>query len=214
LERKQPVVQDLYKVLLDECSRRFRQQVITEVDRPLLWLEDDIDVPYNFREIWNYYEQTLPDDWQVAVIGWGIIPDFEEIKIRCITPGWWHLESIEYASFGGSQAVLVNSGDWRLKLHDKEFRCDCNLCETLKDIGVTKVYHTDTILIGTNDPENTIGDSVIQYSKMTTPRYYQSRNGVQKRNKVRKIRASDFIGSIIPINTFTYLPDWLRNLWQ
>jgi len=209
LEREEPSVPSGVG-LLDSPSRRFRQQVTSEVDRPLLWLEDDIDVPYNFREIWTHYERTLPKDWHVVVFGWGIIMDCQEIKIRCVTPGWWHLEGGTnwYASFDGAQAILVNRGDWRLKLKDKEFRCDSMLCAALKDVGVTEVYHTDTILIGTNDPQDSFGNRRIMKPKMATPIYHSPTRGI------RKVKESDFIGQIIPINTFTVIPNWLRNLWQ
>jgi hypothetical protein len=56
---------------LDNASRRFRRQVTLWCDQPLLWLEDDCDVPDDFLEVWSRYERTLPADWKVAVIGWG-----------------------------------------------------------------------------------------------------------------------------------------------
>jgi len=57
----------------DNASRRFREQVTSHIEVPLLWLEDDCDIPDNFLEVWAEYEKTLPGDWCVAVLGWGAI---------------------------------------------------------------------------------------------------------------------------------------------
>jgi hypothetical protein len=99
------------RVHLDNASRRFRRQVTLWCDQPLFWLEDDCDVPDDFLEVWSRYERTLPADWKVAVIGWG--------AIYCVAEGWWQLHRInaktyKHPVFGGTQAVLVNAGRWRL----------------------------------------------------------------------------------------------------
>ena len=175
-------------IWFDPPSRRFRRQCMIDVDKPFLWLEDDIDIPDCFLNIWSRYEKNLPADWKVAVLGWGIIYD-EGVRIRNVSPGWWHLDGGKghYAAFSGSQAVLVNAGDWRRKLAKKEFRCDVGLCGVLKGIGITQIYHSDKVLIGTNDPHTTFGDAVVQYSKMSEPRYFGWKVGY------RAIRDDDFI---------------------
>jgi len=176
-------------VYFDPPSQRFRQQLLLEIDKPFLWLEDDIDIPDNFIDVWSVYEQNLPDDWKVAVLGWGIIYDNEDIKIRKVSPGWWHLEGgkINYGAFGGAHAILVNTGDWRLKLANREFRCDVGFCGALRNIGVMEIYHSDKILIGTNDPYTTFGDLVVQYLKMSEPLYFGWDNGY------RAVTVDDFV---------------------
>ena len=213
IDRQLPVyeLRATQALVMDAASQRFRQQITSDVDRPLLWLEDDIAIPYNFREIWSHYESTLPEDWSVAVIGWGIIHYRDDTKVRCVTPGWWHLEGSD-VKFSGSQAVLVNRGDWRLKLKDMEFRCDTGLVHALSDIGVTTIYHTDTVLIGTNDIETTHGGAIIQYPTLSTPCFYYIKPSARTRTLVE----SDFVGEIIPINRFTYMPPvltrWIDNV--
>ena len=205
-------------VLLDACSRRFRDTCIKDVDKPLLWLEDDIDIPYNFREIWSYYESTLPSDWQVAVIGWGLIPSFAKTKIRCMSPGWWSLVGCP-PRFCGTQAVLINRGGWRLKLEGQRFRCDIHLHEMLKEIGITGIYNTDRILIGTNDVQTTFGAPIIQHKKLIVPRYHMYLPNTNKPTpKTVPITDKDFVGDIIPITTFTYIPplitQWMKKLMK
>ena len=175
-------------VVFDPPSYRFRQQLLVGIDKPFLWLEDDIDIPDNFVDIWSEYEKNLPVDWKVAVLGWGILYD-EGVKIRKVSPGWWHLTGgrINYAAFSGAHAVLVNAGDWRLKLANKEFRCDVGLCGALRDVGVMEIYHSDKVLIGTNDPLTTFGDDVVQYPKMSEPLYFCWENGY------RAVREDDYI---------------------
>ena len=175
-------------VLFDATSRRMRQQVIAYTHRPLLWLEDDIDIPENFWGLWEEYEESLPCDWQAAVIGWGIIVD-NGTKIRRVSKGWWHLEKDDKPSeFLGVQAVLFNSGEWRKLLGDLKFRCDMELCDTLEKIGITQIYHADKILIGTNDPLTTFGYPVIQYPKMSDPQYWS-----WEKFRYRNIDESDFV---------------------
>ena len=82
--------------------------------------------------------------------------------------------------------MLVNAGAWRTRLADKEFRCDVGLCGVLRGIGVTQIYHTDRILIGTNDPLTTFGDAVVQYPVMSAPRYFGWENGY------RAVEESDY----------------------
>ena len=164
------------KAHLDNCSRRFRQQVITHTDRLLLWLEDDIDIPDNFLEVWTEYEKTLPTDWHVAVPGWGAIycdGGDQTARIRKVSPGWWHLtRGGSYGVFGGAQAVLVNRGQWRMGLSEKIFRCDVELCKVLHEIGITQIYHTDKTLIGTNDPHSVFGNLSVMYPTMQEPKYW------------------------------------------
>ena len=175
------------KVHLDNPSRRFRQQISTHTDRPLLWLEDDMDIPDNFWEVWGEYEKTLPDDWCVAVIGWGVIYS-EHVKIRRITPGWWHLDGNTAHMFAGATAILVNSGEWRKQLADKIFRCDVELHKILKEIGITQIYNSDVILIGNTSALTTSeGGLSQQYPPMTVPDYW-----IAERLERRKPIESDF----------------------
>ena len=93
-------------------------------------------------------------------IGWGAIycdGGDKTATIKKVAPGWWQLMRKDYPVFGGSQAVLVNKGQWRMGLAGKIFRCDVELCKVLHEIGVTQIYHTDKTLIGTNDPHSVFG---------------------------------------------------------
>jgi hypothetical protein len=199
MERESPRPdQQNTRVHFDNASRRFRQQVLSFMNRPLLWLEDDCDIPDDFLEVWSRYERTLPMDWKVAVIGWGAIysdGDNGRAKIRRVAEGWWCLEREgvkpgypAHATFGGAQAVLVNAGEWRRQLTDKIFRCDVELCKVLNEIGVEEIYHTDKILIGTNDPHSVHGNPSATYPKMRQPQYWSW----QKR-EWRAVREGDFV---------------------
>ena len=187
IERELPRSREENAGYFNAPSQRFRQQIITDVETPLLWLEDDVDIPDNFFEIWGGYEKTLPVDWCAAVIGWGILAsDYDdEPKLKRVSPGWWHLT--DKASFYGTQAVLFNRGEWRTRLQDEVFRADLGFCTAFRKAGIEQFYHTDTILIGTNDPETTFGDPVILYPKLGKPGYYSWQNG-----KWGEIKESDF----------------------
>ena len=206
------------------CSRRFIEQIITSTDEKLLWLEDDIDVPYNFREIWSHYEGTLPDDWKIAVIGWGAFPDSEALKIRSISRGWWNLEGEVtldsglqcYAPFHGTHAVLFNSGDWRKEFVGRNFYADIQLGTVCHELGITQIYHTDRTLIGTGDINNVFGDAIIQHPKLRVPRPIRPRylNGERKGMLSRKLVKDDFIGDqFFPITGFRYLPKDLTKIF-
>ena len=192
IERELPSVQAASGVVFDGCSRRFRDQVLTDTETPLLWLEDDIDIFYNFLEVWAEYEKTLPVDWKVAVLGWGLMHEDGDRapKIREVSPGWWHLEEpVVFApNFSGTQATLVNGGEWRELFRDKAFRCDIDLCRLLKEHGIEQIYHTDKVLIGTCDPTTTFGDAVVQYPTMTVPKYWS-----WKELRYRDVQESDFL---------------------
>jgi len=96
---------------------------------------------------------------------------FIEVPIRQINSEWLKLEG-EKPGFGGAQAILVNSGDWRLQLKSKAFRCDMELCRALKDIGIDEIYHTKKILIGTVDPITTVGRESVVFPVLTDARWW------------------------------------------
>jgi GR25 family glycosyltransferase involved in LPS biosynthesis len=182
IERRLPVPKDQQQWWFNECSRRFREQILTRIDVPLLWLEDDADIPPHFLEVWSDYEKTLPTDWKIAVIGWRYLHD-GSAKIRRTNQGWWHLEG---KSFYGTQAVLVNRGEWRRGFADKEFLADTGLLDVLRELGIFQIYHSDKILIGAGDPTNVFGEGVYTSASMTSPLYFNEFG-------FREIRNDDFI---------------------
>ena len=161
---------DYGKVVLDPPSRRFRQQLTVDVDRPLMWLEDDADVRPDFAQQWQPFGETLPEDWNIAVIGWGSILDNPETKPVFVNDYWCQ---IEHGAFSGAQCVLVNHADWRWELAKHEFRCDSGLLGAMQAAGISGerngVYFTRKILVGTNDPETTFGKPVVQYPVYSIP---------------------------------------------
>jgi hypothetical protein len=72
-------------------------------------------------------------------------------------------------------------------LWEKVFRCDVELCKVLNEIGVEEIYHTDTILVGTNDPHSVHGNLSVMYPKMSVPRYWS-----WQRMEWREVQEEDY----------------------
>jgi len=164
------------KIVLDPPSRRFIEQLTVEVERPCMWLEDDADVRPDFQERVAPFLETLPDDWKIAMIGWGLIID--DVECIFVNDHWCQVQSGQnWGVVAGAQCVLVNSGQWRHELAKQSpFRCDAGLARALKDASVpgqrNGLYLSRTILVGTSDPLTTFGQPVIQYQVYTKPRRF------------------------------------------
>jgi len=159
------------KIVLDPPSRRFRRQLTVATHRPFVWLEDDADIPPDFKERIRPFFETLPNDWKIAVIGWGLL--FEDIGCKFVNDHWLQITSGHSCGFAGLQCAVVNSGEWRHELSKWQFRCDNGLPGAMKDAGIEGVenglYLSRTILVGTNDPLTTFGEPVVQYPVYSKP---------------------------------------------
>jgi hypothetical protein len=161
------------RVFWDRCSQRFTEQAGREVERPLLWLEDDILIPDDFTTIWRDYETAIPHDWQIAVIGYLTIRG-KYTKIKRINARWGELvDSSTYPDlaprFGGTQAVLFNAGQWRTELSKRFFQADWGLGRVAKDLGL-RMYFSDKRIIGTSDPLSvTVNRRMMTCDCMTLP---------------------------------------------
>jgi hypothetical protein len=147
-------------IVFDACSNRFRHQMAAGVHRPLVWIEDDADIPENFRTLWAPYEKSLPADWKIAVIGWGVISAIgRKTAWAPVNDLWCHVDG----PFWGTHCVLFNSGQWRHKLAREIFFADSGLHVAMKNAGLNtkEKYHTRSILIGTCDRHNVHGRPVI-----------------------------------------------------
>ena len=136
-----------------------------------MWLDDDTDIRPDFQERLQPFMETLPDDWKIAVIGWGIL--FEGIDCVAVNDHWLQITSGHDCAFAGAQCILVNRGEWRHELAKQQFRCDNGLPGAMQRAGVVGtqngLYLSRTILIGTNDPNTTFGEPVVQYAVYSKP---------------------------------------------
>jgi len=173
LEKERPGNPAEYgKVVLDPPSRRFIQQLAIDTDRPLVWLEDDADIRPDFQERLAPFLATLPDDWKIAVLGWGVL--YDDIECVFINDHWCQVQGGKnWGAFAGAQCVLVNGGEWRYDLAKLEFRCDFGLAAAMQAAKIAGqrngLYLSRTILVGTNDPFTTFGKEVVQYAVYSKP---------------------------------------------
>lgn len=167
------------QVLFDQPSRRFVRQLSIDIDRPYMWLEDDAEIAPDFQERWQPYNETLPDDWKIAVIGWGIV--FDGTEHKPVNAHWCQLRGKNESqwkdygtvgAFGGIQCAIINSGEWRNELAKQQFRCDSGLYDAMQRINIDGLYLSTTILVGTNDPLTTFGKVVVQYPVYSKPRRF------------------------------------------
>jgi hypothetical protein len=167
-------------VFWDRCSQRFREQMEIETDRPLLWLEDDIVLPEDFHAVWNCYELSLPLDWQIAILGYLTIRG-KYTRIRVVNNYWWELvDGSGYPDvaprFGGTQAVLFNSGRWRSALSGKIFQADWGMGRVVKDLRI-RMYFANKRIIGTSDNKSTTtGRRAITAECMSVPIRFDGTN--------------------------------------
>ena len=176
IERERPGNPDDYgRVVLDPASRRFIGQLTVNVERPFMWLEDDADVRPDFQERVAPFLETLPSDWKIAVLGWGLI--FEDIEYLPINEHWCQVQGGQnWGAFAGAQCMLVNSGAWRENLAKHRFRCDVGLPGAMRAAGIAGqrngLYLSRTILVGTNDPNTTFDKPVITYPVYSQPKRF------------------------------------------
>ena len=173
------------KVVLDPPSRRFRHQLTVETDRPFMWLEDDADIPKNFSELWQPYNHSLPHNWKIAVIGWGLLLEDDAVRWKPVNEFWCQTYDghPQWGAFHGLQCAIVNAGEWRLELAKGKFRCDSGLANAMRDIGIEDdLYLSRTILVGTDDHLTTFGANVITYPKLTKPRLFSHNQHAQTGN--------------------------------
>lgn len=191
LEKERPGSADDYgKIVLDPPSRRFIHQLTVDVNKPFMWLEDDADIHPDFQERLVPFLEKLPDDWTIAVIGWGLI--YEDTEYIPVNECWCQVQGGQsWGAFSGAQCVLVNSGEWRYKLAQQEFRCDVGLPGAMRasDISGQRngLYLSRTILVGTNDPETTFGKPVVQYAVYSKPRRFSFEKHAETGNGYREL---------------------------
>jgi hypothetical protein len=111
------------KILLDPPSRRFRHQLTVDVHRPFVWLEDDACIMPDFQEQWKPFNDSLPKDWKIAVIGWGFLYDDEGVQWHAVNDHWLQVSGGKnhWGAYCGAHCTIVHSGRWRLELAKHEF---------------------------------------------------------------------------------------------
>ena len=207
IEKESPGNPDEYgKVVLDPPSRRFIEQLTVEVERPFMWLEDDADVRPDFRERVAPFLAALPEDWKIAMIGWGLV--IGDVECIAVNDHWYQVQNgQDWGVVAGAQCVLVNRGEWRHELAKQSpFRCDAGLARSLKSANIpgqrNGLYLSSTILVGTSDPLTTFGQPVIQHPVYTQPRRFcwkrhkETGNGYSPLGEVKcsqKIKVCQFV---------------------